>query len=257
MAAFTSTSKARCLLGFAALFALALALAAPSAQAQTDGAPRDRTTRPEEDDFRENPFTQYGEYNEDADEAEDIRFFQYGRFFGISLGAGYMGVTGNRGALWQGGFPAMDVRIHAWFDMNFAIQMGFLSAPYDFVDSDGEPVTVTHTRYGIDLKYYFDTKNLAAPITFANPYLLIGGGSYTKSESRASTGNDKDSKFAFNVGGGFEFVLKPRKTFFVLEGKMHFPRYKDNNSADFQATRGIDDLNGYFYTMTASVLFTW
>src|SRR4051812_45090894 len=83
---------------------------------------KDRTLLPEEDDFSTTPFTEYGEFNnQEAEEEEDTKFFQYGRFFGLSIGFGTQGVTGNRGQLWQGGFPMVEFKLHYWFDFNIAM----------------------------------------------------------------------------------------------------------------------------------------
>src|SRR5690348_7039292 len=63
----------------------------------------DRTLQPEEDDYKGTPFTEYGDFNDENEEDEDTKFFQSGRFFGVSAGLGFEGATGNRGAIWQGG----------------------------------------------------------------------------------------------------------------------------------------------------------
>ena len=38
----------------------------------------DRTNKPEEDDFTQTPYTEYGSFNEEKEEEEDTKFFQYG-----------------------------------------------------------------------------------------------------------------------------------------------------------------------------------
>src|SRR5688572_24009328 len=123
MRAYISTSK---LIVFAGLAALLLSSAGPSlAHAEEEKEKtEDRTGTPEEDDFSNTPFTEYGEFNEQDDEEAETKFFQYGRFFGVSLAAGYQGVTGNRGIVWKGGLPAIDFKVHCWFDFNTAIQLG-------------------------------------------------------------------------------------------------------------------------------------
>lgn len=218
-----------------------------------------KTNASEEDDFSETPFTEYGEFNEAADEEADSRFFQYGRFFGVSLGLGYEGITGNRGALYQGGFPAVDFKVHYWFDFNFALDLGFYSANHFYtttVQSLGS-VTVNMLHVGADIKYYFPIKNLSAPVSFANPYLAAGIGSYTKTLNSASAQvQDPDTSLGFCLGGGLEFALSPHQTYFQLEGKVHFVNFKDTYTTDYQAV-GLQDLTGYFYTLTASFLFTW
>jgi hypothetical protein len=270
MPASTSTSK-RKLAQVAAIlvcsfWAISLAAAcAHAADAPNGGSPNDKTTKPEEEDFSQTPYTEYGSFNEEKDEEEDAKFFQYGRFFGVSLGLGIETVDGDRGTLYQGGFPTFDAKIHYWFDFNFALDIDFYLAQHYFVGQTNasNPLTgrynVNITHLGVDFKYYFDTKNLAAAISFANPYLLVGGGTYTKSLSAAqgqSSGADTDTQVGFNAGAGLEFALKPRKVYFTTEARIHVVTFNDANTQDF-AGQGINDLHGNFYTFVGSLLFTW
>lgn len=207
------------------------------------------------------PFTEYGEFNEEADEAAETKFFQYGRFFGVSLGVGIEGVTGNRGLLWGSGFPMLDFKVHYWFDFNNALDLGFFNVKhmYEVDTALGGQYDVTMFRFGVDVKHYFDTKDLSAAISFANPYVLLGAGSFTKTEVPDSAGTaatDTDSAFGLSVGGGLEFVITPRKSYFELEGKLHTVTFKDTYSSMYNSYTG-GDLSGYFYTVTANVLFTW
>lgn len=247
------------------LLALIVFLSAPSRAEepakpppQEKAAPAaDKTLMPEEEDFSSTPYTEYGEFNEEEEEAADTRFFQFGRFFGIGLGLGYQGVTGNRGIIWKGGFPAVDFKIHYWFDFNFALDINLQTASHFYQLSENAHTDITFLRTGLDLRYYIDVKNLSAPITFANPYLTLGFGSYTKGETDviAGTATDTDTTVGFSLGAGLEFALKPRKVYLQLEGKTHFARFKDTASTFFQPT--ANDMTGLFYTGTANLMFTW
>ena len=257
MPACTSTSNTRLI--FRPLYGLLLALAcftfSSRGYAAEPKAPR--TDNPEEEDFSSSPFTEYGEFNEEADEANDTRFFQYGRFFGVSLGAGFEGVTGNRGLLWQGGFPGIDFKVHYWFDFNFALDLGIYTVNHNYEGPNGH-VDVSMFNVGLDLKYYFDTRNLSAPITFVSPYVLAGFGSYAKTETNISQNIvESDNAVGPCAGAGLEFTLSPRKVYFSTEGKLHFLNYKDTNTTNFQTNPGLPNLTGVFYTVMGSFLFTW
>lgn len=237
------------------------------AQAQS-GAPEaaegankgsDRTTKAEEEDFSGTPFTEYGEFNEASEEEEDLKFFQFGRFFGVSLGLGFQFLDGNRGALWQGGFPVVDFKLHYWFNFNIAVDLGFRTAQqyFDTTTQGLGHVDVNMLWVGLDIKYYFDTKNLSAPISFANPYLLLGVGNYSKTQtSNAQQTQDQDNSLGVSAGAGLEFVVNPRKVYFELEAKMNLITFKDTYTTLFQPL-GLQDLTGRFYTLTGSFLFTW
>jgi hypothetical protein len=243
---------------------LALGLAGPrlaGADGPGPGDSKPKVDKPEEDDFTNTPFTEYGEFNEEADEEADAKFFAHGRFFGVSLGIGFEGVTGNRGLLYQGGFPMIDGKLHYWFDFNFAVDIDLYYAKhfYDTTDSNGGHVDVSMIHAGIDGKYYFDTKNLSSAISFANPFIEVGFGAYSQSKSsfvQAAT-EPPDTAVGMSLGGGLEFVLSPKKAYLELEGRYHIVTFSDQYSTDFQSSNNVSDLTGGFYTFSANVLFTW
>jgi hypothetical protein len=257
MQAFISTSKKQAL-GWA-LILLALSQSAFAA----DGQKKDRSLPPEEDDFAKTPFTDYGSFNEDAEEDAETRFMQYGRLFGVSVGVGNEGVTGNRGQLWRGGFPLLELKMHYWFDFNLAVALVFASGKHNYdapsTSVTGSTVNVSTTRIGVDLKYYFDVKNLSAPISFCNPYILGGAGSFSKSQTNSddTTLNDTDSALYLTGGAGLEFAVKPRKTYFQLEGRILSATFKDTNSTYQSSTTTLSDLGGLFYSVSGTFLFTW
>ena len=226
-----------------------------------DNSKGSRTLQPEEEDFSSTPFTEYGEFNEEAEENEETRFFQYGRFVGVSLGTGFEGVTGNRGTLWQQGYPLVDFRLHYWFDFHFALDVGFFSAPHFYEQTSGsqtDHIDVNMTFIGLALKYYLDTKNLSAPISFANPYFSLGAGVFYKTELSSLTSNsDADSGFGMNGGVGLEFPVKPRRIYLTFEGRMYSSTFKDTFISKNSSSGGPPDLTGYFYTFTTNFLFTW
>ncbi len=217
----------------------------------------DKTKLPEPDDYSTSPFTEYGEFNQSHDEESDALFFQFGRFFGLSLGLGIQAVDGNRGLLWQGGFPLVDFKVHYWFDLNLALNMSFYTVNHFFVTGSGQ-TNVSMFKAGLDLKYYFNTKNLSAAISFASPYILGGVGSYNKAEYAPTVGSAPTSLSSVGValGGGLEFTLFPKKTYLEVEGKFNYVPFYDSGSSIYAAA-GIPNLNGNFWTVTTSLLLTW
>ncbi len=207
------------------------------------------------DDFRETPYTQYGEFNEEDDEAQAALFFRFGRFFGVSLGVGISSVTGNRGKLWQGGFPLISVKVHYWFNFNFAIDMELANTAHYYTNNSGATTDVNMLILATHLKYYINTTDLSAAVTFASPYILFGGGAFTKTEFTPTSNTEEiDSKFGVTIGAGIEFVASPKKVYVAFETKLSFVNFDDRNSTDFT---GLDDLGGAFLQFSANVLFTW
>lgn len=232
--------------------------------AWSDDAPGPATSapqigQPEEEDFSASPYTKYGEFQDIEDEEEETLFFQYGRFFGVSLGLGQQGAMGNRGGVWQGGFPMFSVKVHYWFDFNFALALEYSTGSQYFEGGrEGGHHDVKLSRMGVDLKYYVETKDVSAAIAFASPYLLFGIGNYTKSEAEESVDAAADeNSFGVDFGGGLEFTLKPKKTFFTLEGKLHSVQFEDTYSRRYLSVLGREDMSGLIYTFVGSFLFTW
>ena len=218
-----------------------------------------KSTHSEEEDFSNSPFLEYGQFMDPEEEEADARFFQFGRFFGVSLGLGFEFIDGNRGALWNGGFPVVDFKLHYWFDFNIALDLGFYTATHYYqndVQSLGH-VDVNMLQVGVDLKYYFNTRNLSAPITFANPYVAFGAGMFSKTQNSINQqAPDNDVSLGVNGGFGMEFVMNPKKVYFVVEAKIHVVSFKDTSTTIFQPV-GLQNLSGNFYTTTGSILFTW
>lgn len=222
--------------------------------------PETKADKPEDEDYSTTPFTEYGEFHESSDEDADTKFFQYGRFFGVSLGLGFQFIDGYRGSLWQGGFPMVDVKVHYWFDFNVALDLGFFTAAHYF-DSTSTTflghydVNIFHM--GLDVKYYFNTTNLSAALSFANPYILLGAGAFSKTQTSSVQANlDTDTSIGLSAGFGLEFILTPRKTYFEIETKIHIVNFKDTSTTLFQSM-SIPNLSGNFYTISGNLLFTW
>ena len=245
----------------------AIAVEPPPPVSATDpSAGGGRTIQPEEDDYKQTPYTSFGEFN-DEEEAEDTRFFQYGRFFGVSLGLGYEGAMGNRGILYTGGLPSFAVRVHYWFDFNFALTLGIYSAKHEYTGYKGTSGSSTTQKndvdifaFGSELRYYFDTRDSTAPVTFAGPFLIFGLGSYSKSENDVSAPGAvlKDTSMGLSFGAGLEFPLKPRKSYLNLETKFHAVSFNDDGlSVTSSGGKVIPDSRGMLFSVLASVLFTY
>jgi hypothetical protein len=113
---------------------------------------------------------------------------------------------------------------------------------------------------GANLRYYLDTRDASAQVAFANPYLQIGVGSYTLSQSTPSeSAVDKDSAFGLSGGGGLEFALKPKSAYFQIDARLHSVSFRDTYTTRFNVpgAGNLSDLTGLFYTFGANFLFTW
>lgn len=256
MQACTSTSRTLSILSLLGILLLGMsgqAFAQPPAQGAPTGA------APKKDDNglfdQSTPYLEYGDFNINDDDDADTMYFQYGRFFGLSLGLGYESATGNRGLLYTPAFPRFDLKVHYWFDFQLAMNMGIFFASHSY--ESGGIHSVKLIGYGVDLKYYFDVRNASAVLSFSNPFLIGGVGSVSKTETTATgVAPDTDSTFSVNFGAGLEFPVVHKKTYFILEGRYHTQNFLDSNEVTFQS-RGISDLTGGFMTFMGHILFTW
>jgi hypothetical protein len=204
------------------------------------------------------PYLDYGDFNMNEDENEDTLYFQYGRFFGLSLGLGYQQALGNRGKLYSPAFPRLDLRVQYWFNFNFALDLGVFFVNHSFNDpSNGDRNTaVKMIGYGVHLKYYFDVRDKSAALTFSNPFISAGIGAMSKAESTSvSSVPDNDSTLSVDLGGGFEFPIVYKKTYFILEGLYHTQNFADTNENKYSAK--VPDMSGGFVTLIGHFMFVW
>ena len=206
-------------------------------------------------DQASSPYLDYGDFNSSEDEDADTTYFQYGRFFGLSLGLGYEAATGNRGYLYQPAFPRFELKVHYWFDFQFALNLGIFFANHNF-DYLGKNYSVKLIGYGVDFKYYFDVRDAAAALSFCNPFLIAGVGAISKSQTDSPTGApDTDSSFSFSAGAGLEFPISYKKTYLIIEGRYHTQSFADTVDDSFK--QRVPDLSGGFMTLMFDLLFTW
>lgn len=214
-------------------------------------------------------YLNYGDFQASDEEAESLKFFQHGRFFGLSAGAGYMGATGNLGVLYNDSIPAFDVRVHYWFDFNFALTLGIGYNKYNFtgglVGSENNVIRydVSYLRMEALFRYYFDTYNASAPISFASPFLVAGLGNYSRSRTD-TTDTDQESAIerndaiGFSGGGGMQFTLKPKKIYLDTEFRFHSVRFPDSSSpVNLGNNNTLPNQSGLLTSFLVSLLFTW
>jgi hypothetical protein len=111
--------------------------------------------------------------------------------------------------------------------------------------------------YGVHLIYYFDVRDASAPITFANPFIEAGVGQWSISQTSSlnSATPDTDSTLSVDFGGGLEFPIVYKKTYFIIEALYHTQNFAD--SAEDKYSDRVPDLTGGFFTLMAHFMFVW
>ncbi len=186
------------------------------------------------------PFADYSEFDEASDEEADIHFFHNGRFFTIGIVAGLRAFTDQLPSLYSSG-ATYGIFLSYFFDLNLALQFGFLTGDYDFNlafqnPTDGKTYTntgsVSLTFINMDLKYYFNTQNVTKGLADLNPY-LIGGISqvYRTYSISGIDGYSREATVGLNGGAGIEIPLMRRKAYLGLQAVYHMIPFKDKNTA--------------------------
>lgn len=202
-----------------------------------------------------NPFSDFVPFEDEYDIDEDERFMYFGRFFAVSLGTGMHVFGGNLGKLYNTAVPVLDFRLIYFFDFRLAGSIGLSSASHAFNAEPNGPVEVSLLRINSDLKYYFDTKNVGAAITAANPYVVAGVSQTFRTQVfQAHNTVEKDNAFAVSVGGGMEFALKPRKSSIGIEGRIHQIFFTDRFEEEYLES-GLPDTTGAMYSIITSLIF--
>ena len=203
----------------------------------------------------QNPFADYVPFQDEYDVDEDERFMYFGKFFGVGLGTGAHTFGGNIGKLYNTALPVFHFNLQYFFDFRFAGVLHVSSASHAFSASPNGFVEVNILRLNVDLKYYFDVKNLSAAITSANPYIVAGVGNTFRTQIFQDFGfTDKDNALAISGGLGFEFALKPREVSLGVEGRVHQIFFKDRFSEEYLVS-GIEDTTGPMYSFTTTMWF--
>lgn len=186
------------------------------------------------------PFADYSEFDEASEEEADIHFFRNGRFLTVGLVAGMRGWTDRLASLYGSG-PTYGLFLSYFFDLNLALQFGFLTGDYDFNLNFTNPNTgqntvntgnVSLTLMNFHLKYYFNTQNVTKGLANLNPY-MVGGLSqaYRTYTVSGVDGYSREAVVGLDGGVGLEIPLLRRKAFFGVQAVYHMIQFKDENTA--------------------------
>jgi len=157
----------------------------------------------------------------------------------IGLVGGYKGFTDNLASIYNSG-GTYGIYLAYFFDLRFALQLGFGTGSYNFVFStpanQQTTGTVSFTSFLVSLKYYLNTQNINQGVADLNPYLIFGIEDVFRTYTIALTttggvSNATSSAFGAHVGAGIEIPIMKRKAYFGIQGMYHYLNFADANSA--------------------------
>ena len=183
------------------------------------------------------PFADYSEFENTADEQKNINFFQHGRFITLGVQGGVKLFTMNMASFYNIG-PSYGGYLNYFFDMNFAIQFAITaSSHYIAFNIGGAPPAATtggtgqtgattsnyacvansptcflgsadFISMGIDFKYFLDKSLFTKSFQWLAPYFFIGvlRSSLIMTATYGQVGEFvDDSGYGVNMGLGLEF----------------------------------------------------
>lgn len=117
------------------------------------------------------PFIDYGDFQDNVTEEENIDFFQNGRSLTMSMSGGYEALSLNMRQIY-GDAPIFGAGVGFFLDLRFAFQVSgvFPAGHYNSLLSS----TSSFSHFGIDLKYYLNRQYISEDADFFNPYFIFG-----------------------------------------------------------------------------------
>lgn len=220
------------------------------------------------------PFSDYNEVEQSAEEEADINFFKNGRFLSLGFLAGYRGFTDG---LSQGYSPsvAWGLQFSYFFDIQLATSLSYSISDssvdfYSYNDASYSSISEHYTgsvniqNFDLNVKYYFNTENVTRGLAELNPYFLVGTGmivrTYNLSKSFAL---QPDKPIGFKFGSGIEIPLMRHKAYLGLQATYHYVQFPDENNDRIQEDKAGSPtpvlspvkprLNGDFYELTTTL----
>lgn len=232
----------------------------------------------------------FSDFNEDLESAqvlEDERFYRYGRFFSVNVGAGLTTFTGNRGLSHTDNPPTFHLSMNYFLDFQKAITLGIEYSKhtmvldtvvhgYNNLSALGAVVT-DMMRVFVGYKYYIDTTDLGTAITYSNPH-FIGRLEYwyqtTDFIDQPTLPKANGGGIGTGLGFGLEFPVELKQSYISVEALYHVVNFYDKYTTDYRqafqasppaqpntpvagSTYGYDDMTGNVMSLVVTYNFTW
>lgn len=215
------------------------------------------------------PFGDPANYEFAEDEKEDKEFFHLGRYlmFGFDVGAGIftMGLGRNTDAAFYGGARLIyffDKHIGFEVAAHYARHLGQISNGSSIAELDVQLIPLTGA-----FRYYFETKESPRALAIANPYVVMGAGSYYRSQRPTSdpgsiiSGGSEGTNFGLQAGGGLEFSIYRRHVYLGIDFRYHAVFFEDEDgivdSNTGQLTISGDDRSGDYITSALTLTYNF
>lgn len=187
------------------------------------------------------PFADYNEVEQTAEEEADINFFKNGRFLTLGLQIGYQGFTDGFSQAYTAS-PSWGLQFSYFFDLQLAASISYSISDHgvDFYSYNDAALTSISNHYtgnvniqtfDLNLKYYFNTANVTRGLADLNPYILIGAGQFTRTYNLSSSvAVEPDKPIGFKLATGIEIPLMRHGAYIGLQATYHYVQFPDENN---------------------------
>lgn len=220
------------------------------------------------------PFSDYNEVEQSAEEEADINFFKNGRFLTIGAMIGYRGFTDG----FSQGYtpsPSWGFQFSYFFDLQLATSLSYSISDHsvDFKSyndasftsiSEQYTGTVNIQSFDLNVKYYFNTENVTRGLADLNPYILLGVGQFVRTYNLSKVlPLTPDRPVGFKLASGIEIPLMRHRAYLGLQATYHYVQFPDENNDRIEEIKtGVPDpvlspvrprLNGDIYELITSI----
>jgi hypothetical protein len=186
------------------------------------------------------PFSDYNEFEQDADEEADINFFKNGRMLTLALQLGYRGYTDGFSQAYTAA-PIYGFQFTYYFDMQTALSINYVTGDSNvaFNSYNNSELTDLSTQYSgsvniqvidIGFKYYFNTENVTRGLADLNPFMAVGPAYYVRTYSLTNLlPLEADKVLGLKSTIGIEIPLLRRRAFLGFQATYHYVQFPDEN----------------------------
>jgi|GEM_PF-1410194 hypothetical protein len=178
------------------------------------------------------PFSDYSEFQQTAEEEADIYFFRNGRLVTANLALGYRGFSDVLGKLYRAD-TTYGLALTYFFDLRFATYISFLTGDYEYRLTTPNGVTtgnLSMSFLSLGSKYYLNTEILVWPLSDLNPHVLIGmNQTYRTLTLSQFPDAAKDNTLGLEIGAGFELLTLKKQAFVGVQWIYRYFQFADEN----------------------------
>ena len=184
------------------------------------------------------PFSDYNEFEQDADEEADINFFKNGRMLTLGVQVGYRGYTDGFSQAYTPGL-IYGFQFNYFFDLQTALSVGYANGDnnvaFNSYTTDAKVKTAysgTVNLQAIDLsfKYFFNTENVTRGLADLNPYMSMGAAYFVRTYSLSEQlAIEPDKVYGLKGSIGIEIPLLRRRAFLGFQATYYYVQFPDEN----------------------------